>query len=214
MLRLKKVALFLLPYSFVAMTSYAHQENVLLSVASPSLNLKQATLIKQVAPKTQISFIVWLKLRNKQELDQLVQDVYDYNSSRYHQFLTPALYEEEFAPGKEAEEAVQQFFASYGMQAKIINHSVRVTGSVEHIEQAFHVQINYYQYQNERVRASFHAPQLNPEIAQYILEITGLSTIPEVHPNLKSSEHSDNANHDLNFIWHNFAPSAIPTDIS
>ncbi len=46
------------------------------------------------------------------------------------------------------------------------------------------------------------------------MEITGLSTIPEFHPNLKSSERSDNTDHDLNFIWHTFAPSAIPTDIS
>ncbi|MCL9684347.1 S53 family peptidase [Legionella maioricensis] len=215
MLKIKKVGLFLLPYSFMAMTSYADQANALANLPSSGLNLlTHATVIKPVEPKTKISFIVWLKLRNKEELDQLVKDVYDYNSPRYQQFLTPALYEQEFAPSKDAENAVQHYFASQGMQAKVINHSVRVTATVEQIEQALHVQINYYQYQNERVRSHSSAPKLNPEIAQYISEITGLSTIPEFQSNIKSAQTNKKVVHDLNFIWNTFNPSAIPTDIS
>lgn len=215
MLRLKKVALFLLPYSFIAITSYASQANSLLSLPSPGLTLlKQATFIKPVAPKTKISFIAWLKLRNKPKLDQLVQDIYDANSSRYHQFLTPALYEQEFAPSKEAEDAVLQFFVAQGMHAKVVNHSVRVTGTAGQIEQALHVQLNDYKYHNEFVHANTSAPKLNPAVGQYITEITGLSTIPEFHANLDSVQNIGDDVHDLNFIWRNFIPSAIPTNIS
>ncbi|CEG56619.1 S53 family peptidase [Legionella fallonii] len=215
MLKLKKVALLLLPYSLVAMTSYASQPKSLLSVSNPGLSLlSQATLIKPVDPKTKISFTAWLKLRNKKDLDQLVQDVYDPNNSLYHQFLTPTLYEEKFAPSKDAEEAVQHFFISYGMHATIVNHSVRITGSVEQIEHVLHVQMNHYRYQDKRVYANSSAPQLNPEIAQYISEITGLSTIPQFHSNIDSAKHSDATQHELNFVWNAFVPSAIPTDIS
>ena len=44
-----------------------------------------------------------------------------------------------FAPSRNAEIAVQQFFISQGMQAKIVNHSIRVTGTAKQIEQALHV---------------------------------------------------------------------------
>ncbi|CAM2876418.1 serine protease, subtilase family [Legionella steigerwaltii] len=215
MLKLKKAGFLLLSLSFVTITSYAKPANDLFRLPNPGLNLlSQATRIKPVPPETKISFIVWLKLRNKAELDKLARDVYDPNSTRYHQFLTASLYEHEFAPSKEAEETVQQFFSSQGMQTKVVNHSIRVTGTVAQIEQALHVQINYFEYQNKIVHANTSPPQLNREIAQYIAEITGLSTIPQFHSNIEELQNNSKEVHDLNFIWNTFVPFAIPTDIS
>ncbi|MDR3441658.1 MAG: S53 family peptidase [Legionella sp.] len=207
----------LLPLAFIVMTSYANQTETLLSLPSPGLNLlNQAHLIKPVAAKTKLSFIVWLKLRNKEALDQLVQEVYNPNSPRYQQFLTPELYEQKFAPSKEAEERVRSFFVQQGMQAQVLNHRIQVSGTAEQIKQALHVQLNYYRYQNERVYANSRAPQLTADLAQYISEITGLNTIPQFHAHLISSyeNKASTATHDLNFIWSNFLPSALPTDIS
>ncbi len=215
MLKLKNVAFLLLSANFMATTPYAKQVNDLLNLPSPGLNLlNQATWVKPVDPKVKISFIVWLKLRNKSELDKLVKDVYDPNSPRYHQFLTSSLYEQEFAPSKEAEEVVQQFFSTYGMQTKIVNHSVHVIGTVAQIKQALHVQINDYQYQNEIVYANAQAPKLNREVAQYIADITGLNTIPVFHSNEENFKKNPKTVHDLNFIWNAFKPFALPTDIS
>ncbi len=208
-----KIASFLLSYTLLVMTSYA---SPVVSLPSPGLNLlSRAAMIKPVASETSISFMVWLKLRNKKALDQLVQDVYDVHSSRYHQFLTYATYEKEFAPSSEAEKAVQKFFISHGMQTQVINHGIRVMGTAAQIKQALQVQMNYYKYQNETVYANSTAPTLTPEIAQYVSEISGLSTIPEFRSNLESVNSNKNKTyHNLNFIWRNFAPYAIPTDIS
>lgn len=215
MLKLKKAVFLLLSLSFVTITPYAKQANDLLSLPSPGLNLlNQATRIRPMPPESNISFIVWLNLRNKAKLDKLVQDVYDPNSPQYHQFLTHSLYEQEFSPGHEAENSVQQFFSSLGMQTKVVNHSVRVTGTVAQIEQALHVQINYYLYKNKIVHANTSPPQVNQEIAQYIAEITGLSSVPEFHSNIESIKNNSLAVHDINFIWDNFISFAIPTDIS
>lgn len=215
MLKLKKIVLRLLPYTILVAASYASHASALVKIPSPAFPLlNRATHVKPAPSKIILSFTVWLKLRNKTALDQLVQDVYDVNSPLYHQFLTPALYEQEFAPGKEAEDSVQQFFTTYGMQAKIVNHSVRVTGSVEQIKKALHVHMNQYQYQNEMVYAPSKALEVTPEIAPYIAEITGLGTFPTLHVNSDHSANSRAISHDLNFIWRNFLPSAIPTDIS
>ncbi|WP_454783237.1 S53 family peptidase [Legionella sp. WA2022007384] len=215
MLKLEKVVFLLLSFGFVTTTPYAKQATDLSSLPSPGINLlNQATLIRPMDSNIKISFIARLKIRNQAELDKLVQDVYDPNSSRYQQFLTSALYEEEFAPNKEAEEAVQRFFSSQGMQTRIVNHSIQITGTVAQIEQALHVQINYYQYQNKLVYANTNKPKINSEIAQYIAEITGLSTIPEFHANIESIKNKKDEVHDLNFMWNAFTPFAIPTDIS
>lgn len=207
---------FLLPWGFIIMTSYASQTKVLLTLPSTGLNLlNQATLIKPVAAQTTMSFTVWLKLRNEEALNQLVKEVYDPDSSRYQQFLTPALYEQQFAPSQEVEEKVRNFFVTQGMQANVVNHRIRVTGSAEQIGHALHTRLNYYRYQNEIVYANATAPQLTSEIAEYISEITGLNTLAQFHANLTSYQNKEKTRvHDLNFIWNNFIPSALPTDIS
>ncbi|CAM4443140.1 MAG: hypothetical protein LEGION0403_FIIPPAGN_00140 [Legionella sp.] len=207
---------FLLPLSLMAMTSYANSIQSLATVTSPGFNLLiQANLIKPVPANTELSFTVWLKLRNKDALDRLVQDIYDANSPRYHHYLTHTLYEQEFAPDKDTEELIQHFFVTQGMQAKIINHSIRVKGTAGQIKQALHVQMNYYRYQQETVYANANEPNLPLELAEFISGITGLNNLPEFHSNLSSAvQMHTTETHDLNFIWRNFMPSAIPTNIS
>ncbi|KTD02832.1 S53 family peptidase [Legionella feeleii] len=207
---------FLLPLGFIVMTSFAAQTTTLVSLPNPGAQLlNQARLIKEAAADTQFSFNVWLKLRNKQDLDQLVQDVYDPKSPRYQQFLTRALFEEKFAPDQEAEEKVSHFFLNHGMQANIVNHSIRVTGSAAQIEQALHVQMNYYRYKNKVFHANAGTPRLMPEIAQYVAEITGLNTIPEFQENIGHAKaETQSTTHDLNFLENNFIPTALPTTIS
>lgn len=207
---------YLLPLGFMVMTSYAAQTNTLVTL--PNLGshlLAKSDLIEPINVETKLSFNVWLKLRNKPALDQLVRDVYDPNSRRYQHFLTPSDYEEQFAPDKKAENAVRQFFLNYGMQAKTINHHIRVTGSAAQIEQALHIQINYYRYKNHLFHANSTAPKLLPEIAQYVTDITGINTIPEFQEHLQRSENQhQSTTHELNSLSQNYFPSALPTDIA
>lgn len=199
------------------MTSYAEHAPQFSKVPASNLALlTKARLVKPVELEKQVLFTVWLKLRNEQELDKFIEDVYDQNSSKYQQFLSYEAYEQNFAPTKNTEQNVQQFFLKSGMRAKIINHSVRVEGSVEQVQRALHLQMNYYQYQDAIVYSNSSLPQLAPELAQYVSGIIGLSTIPEYYPNVSSAEPSEDTEvHDLTFIWNNnFAPSALPTDIS
>ncbi len=197
------------------MIAHANRIDNLVNLPSPHLNLlNQAELIKPAEPMKPISFTVWLKLRNKKELDQLVQEIYDSNSPQYHQFLTPELYEQKFAPSQKAENAIQQFFISHGMQAKVNQHSVRVRGTVEQIKQAMHTQINYYRYKNETIYANTSMPKLPSLLARYISDITGLNTIPVFHSNIESAKKDQFIAQDLGFVWNTFMPFAIPTTTS
>ncbi|USQ12511.1 S8/S53 family peptidase [Legionella lytica] len=207
---------FLLPLGFMVMTSYANTIKDFAPIFSTGFNLlSQANLIKPVTASTELSFTVWLKLRNKEALNQLVQDVYDADSPRYHHYLTTDIYEQQFAPSRDTEELIQHFFTAQGMRAKIVNHSIRVTGTAKQIERALQVQMNYYRYQQETFYANANQPKCPAELAEFISEITGLNNIPEFHSNRRSTIQQEPPQIDeLNFIWRNFMPSAIPTTIS
>ncbi|MGL5742216.1 MAG: hypothetical protein ACRCXC_06560 [Legionella sp.] len=81
MLKLKSLPLALLPFSLMVTHFYAEKSNTFVSVPSPGYTLvKQATFIKPVEANKKLQFNVWLKLRNKAQLDKLVEEIYDPNS--------------------------------------------------------------------------------------------------------------------------------------
>lgn len=194
---------------------HPNHANTLLRLASSSTPfLKNAVLVKPLESEKKLSLTVWLKLRHQKKLAQLAQDVYDPNSSRYQQFLTKAVYERDFAPGEPREAAVKAFFIAHGMQAKSVRHHILVSGTVRQIEQALQLKLNQYKYQNQLVYAPSSAPKLDSSVAQYILDISGLSTLPEYQSNSDSIQNNNKESHDLNFLWDSFRPTATPTNIS
>lgn len=207
---------FLLPLSLLAMTTYADKVSTLSPLPNAgSRLLSQSQLMEPVSKDTELLLHIWLKFRHPKELDQLVQEVYDPNSSHYQQFLTTPLYEERFAPSQNAVNKVQHFFLEQGMRADVVNHHLRVLGSVAQIERALHLKINYYRYQNALFYANAQAPKLPSDLAHYVTEITGLNTLPEWQESaLVPQEISHAPPKNLAFIWQHVIPEAHPTSIS
>jgi subtilase family serine protease len=170
--------------------------------------LKQATMIKALPPQKKLKLMIQLKLRHKHQLKQLAEAVYDPNSPDYQQFLTKARYEQEFAPSIETEKAVADYFSSQGLKTQIKNHLIYVTAEVAQIEQAFKIKLNYYQYKNATIYANAQAVVLDEKIAKHIVAIFGLNTIPTFQ------ENNSQTPEEINFIWQNFKPKALPTDTS
>lgn len=205
---------FLFLSSLAITNVYAEKNHGLLKVPSPGLSLlRHSVYIKPVEANKKIQFIVWLKLRNQTELNALVQDIYNPESPHYQQFLTHEEYEQKFAPNPGVEQEIAQLFESKGMQVKIINHSVRVTGTAKQIQRLLNIKINYYSYHQSRVRANETAPRLSSNIAQYISGISGLSTLPLYQGNTNSSQVKD-FRQDLHSNWSSLIPTAIPTTTS
>lgn len=214
--KLKKQALILIAFSPYLSTAHAH----LISVPTPGLPLlNQATLIKPLKANTPIHLTVWLKLRNKGQLDQLVQEMYDPNSTNYQKFLTGNTFKQHYAPSERTKNKVLNYFTSQGMQAQIVNNKIRITTTVRQIEHTLHVKINTYNYQNKTVYANDQAPTLRADIAQYISEISGLSNLVRYQPAVRTRPHYNRANtrikpHDFNLAWESFTPFAQPTTTS
>jgi len=205
----KKLAIFL-----VLCTSMVHAQTYLRVPSSGVQWLAQAKVIKPLAKATPIHFIVWLKLRNKEQFDQLVQDLYDPHSQHYQQFLTPGTFDKYYAPTPDTEHAVQQYFVAQGMQAEIVNHSIRVTASAEQVERTLQTQLAYYAYQGKTVYANNSAPVLPADIAHYVLEITGLDNIKHFQPTVirpRAALTPATEPQPLSFAWKTFSPQAQPT---
>lgn len=212
MLSLKQAVMMGLSCCTMA-NAFAH-DNQLIKLPGTGLSVvKQATLLHPMPAEAKLNFTVWLSLRNQSALLQLAQDVYDPSSPQYHQFLTQTDYEQQFAPTATAEHTVQQYFDAYGMQTRIVNHSVRVSGTVKQIKQALHVQMNDYRLQQQLGHANATEPQVPAEIGQLISGISGLNTLPQYHANNIAKEAAQPAEK-LEFLWNNFSPDANPTRTS
>ena len=220
MIHLKKLPMFLFSLSFIVTTVYADRTGARKRLSSPGLTLvRHATLLGAVKPTTTMQFTVWLKLRNKEQLDQLVRELYDPNSLNYHKFLTKDEFNQQYAPSLDVEQAVQHYFTAQGMQAKIVNHSVRITATARQVEQALQVKMNHYRYQSRTVYANATAPSLSADIAQYVAEISGLSDIARFRPTFSAAPASvkqttAEKSYEFNLAWDSFIPLAQPTTTS
>jgi subtilase family serine protease len=219
MLQLKQLVIGIFPLLMLGSSGYAG-EIQRMPLVTPGLALvPQAEFVKRVSADKTRHFIVWLNLRNKDKLDKLVRDIYDPTSAKYHHYLTGEQFKSDYAPSEESFNRVQHYFSAQGMSAKRVHNSIRVTAKVKQIEQVFKIKMNTYRFQGKTVIANASSPTLNPDIAQDILEVSGLNEMIQFKPNNhRMPKEVTNVNakgaHDLNFSWNSFVPLAQPTTTS
>ena len=115
-------------------------------------------------PATQtLNLVITLPLRNQDQLDQLLKDLYDPSSPSYRQFLTVNSSPSNSGRRRQDYDAVINFAKQNGLTVTGISPNrvnVQVSGSVANVESAFHVNMGVYQHPTEI--ASFYAPDREP----------------------------------------------------
>ncbi len=129
-----------------------------------------------------------LPLRNQEQLDSLLQQLYDPASPRYRHFLTVQQFTEQFGPTAGDYYKVISWARSYGLIVASTFPSrllLKVSGQVADIERAFQVTLQVYQHPTEN--RQFFAPDVEPSVEQgvLILSVEGLSDFTLPHPMLK-----------------------------
>jgi kumamolisin len=132
-----------------------------------------------------LNLAITLPLRDQDELDQFLKDVYDSSSPMYRQFLTVDQFTERFGPTQQQYDAVVNFAKENGLT--VIGTSpnrvtVQVSGSVANIESAFHVNMGVYQHPTES--RTFYAPDREPttSLTFPLWHISGLDNFSLPHP--------------------------------
>ncbi len=148
------------------------------------------------AASSNLNLVVGLPLRNQAALADLLHDLYDPASPRFHQYLTPLEFAERFGPSEQDYQEVAHFATSHGLVvtgAHANRTLLDVQGSVAAIERALHVRMEVYQHPTEaRV---FHAADVEPsvDLAVPILAIHGLDNFIVPRPmNLRRPADSTN----------------------
>jgi subtilase family serine protease len=68
-------------------------------------------------PTQTIDVVIWLKVRNRAALDQLTSELYDPQSPRYRQWITPTDFQRTFAPAAQDAATVASFLPRTGYRS-------------------------------------------------------------------------------------------------
>ncbi|MGA2606116.1 MAG: choice-of-anchor D domain-containing protein [Terriglobia bacterium] len=132
-----------------------------------------------------LSLALTLRLRNQQELQSLLRELYDPASPNYRQFLTVQQFTEQFGPTIDDYENVTGFAESHGLT---VTHTapnrlvLDVSGTVADIERAFQVTMQVYQHPTEP--RTYYAPNEEPSVdpSVPVQGVSGLNNFSPPHP--------------------------------
>jgi uncharacterized repeat protein (TIGR01451 family) len=151
------------------------------------VNPSVAQSIGRLPETTRLNLAVGLPLRNRETLNNLLEQLYDPSSPLYHQWLAVSQFTERFGPSAKDYEAVAAFLESRGLRVteKYSNRMLlNVSGSVADIEKAFHVNLLVYPHPQEA--RTFYAPDAEPslDLDVPILHISGLDNYHLARPEI------------------------------
>jgi len=142
--------------------------------------IRRATDLGAVDPSTVISVTVWLKLHHEDGLDTLVQGQYRRGSRTYHQWITQDQFNANYGPTSQQVNSVQNFLAAHGLTILAVaenNMYIKVEGTVDAIQRAFHVQIDKYNFKGNTYRSNKADPSVGDPAGGNIAAITGMDDL-------------------------------------
>jgi subtilase family serine protease len=176
---------------FFAVAANAEQRPTLTTHVPDAVSSGVAPLVGHLPSAQRLSLAISLPLRNQAELDDLLQRIYDPQSSDYHHYLSVQEFTSRFGPAEADYAAVMSFAQANGL--KVIDTAenrmvVDVEGPAANIENAFHVSLGVYQRPTDS--RTFYAPDREPKVDLDVpvLHISGLDNFSLPHAkNIRTS---------------------------
>ena len=134
---------------------------------------------------------IGLPLRHREELTNLLADIYNPASPNFRHFLKPEAFAATFAPSEADFQSVLDFARSHHLQVTHTHPNrtlVQVSGSVGDIENAFHVHLQTYRHptENRMVFAPDGEPSL--DLQTPVLAISGLDNAVRPKPRMHAAK--------------------------
>jgi len=139
--------------------------------------LSQAQKVGTADENKRVVIEAYLSWRNRNELEQLIQEQATPGNSRYGQFLTPEQFHAAFSPRSQDVALVQRTLSALGFNIRYTPASglfVAASGTVGQIKQAFGVSQNLYAYRGKILRAHAEEPSLPAQLSGLVSYIDGL----------------------------------------
>jgi uncharacterized membrane protein len=145
------------------MEAPAQAQSALTQHVREAVRSGQARFLRPLPAAQSLRLDIVLPLRNQEELDRFLKDLYDPSSPSYRHFLTPAEFTAQFGPSQEDYEAATRYAASNGF--RVVGGSrdgmdLQIEGPVSAVEAAFNVRMGLYQHPTED--RTFYAADREP----------------------------------------------------
>ncbi|MBS0380541.1 MAG: S8/S53 family peptidase [Proteobacteria bacterium] len=142
--------------------------------------------------KSDLTVTVALNLRNRDQLEQLVEATYTHGSPSYHKFLTTAQFAAQFGPSAATVAAVTRHFESLGLTVtRSATAQLHLTGSAAQLGRAFGVELHAYEVPATSFAPALHfhapagAPQIPAAVAGAVHSVLGLDNRPVFAPHVR-----------------------------
>jgi|GEM_PF-1714624 hypothetical protein len=134
----------------------------------------------------QLNLVIGLPLHNQDALQKLMHDIYDPSGSKYHKYLSPEEFTQQFGPSEQDYQALIAFAGANHLKVTATHKSkmlLEVSGNAADIENVFHVHM--FEYKRLESDETFYAPDVDPSIdlAVSIQQIKGLNNYDFFYPN-------------------------------
>lgn len=138
----------------------------------PNKAVAKAVFLKKLDTAVHIPLTFILPLRNQDELEELVQRIYDPSDKQHFgKYLTPEEFTERFSPTQEDYDKVIAYAKKSGLSISNTHPNrtlLNVIGKASSIEKAFNLRLYQYKMPDGR---KFYAPDENPEVQSSIASI-------------------------------------------
>ena len=168
----------------MALTGQAHAEGVHTHHVHPEVVGGDAQMVGSPAPSKVMNLDIVLPVHDRDALKALAAAVSDPDSPMFRHYVTPAEFTERFGPSKEDYATVVSYMEERGL--KVVGGSrdgmeVQVQGTVDKVEQAFHVTMRNYKHPTEN--RVFFSPDREPttDMAVKLWHVSGMDNFSIPH---------------------------------
>jgi len=124
-----------------------------------------------------LNLAIGLRLTHREALSNLLAEIYDPASPRYHEYLSPEEFTARFGPSVQDYQALIAFVQTNNLKITALHPNrllLSVNASVADIESAFHLALRVYPHPTEA--RTFYAPDTEPtiDLTAPVLHISGL----------------------------------------
>lgn len=152
---------------------------------------KAVPLVGAMNAKQNMELTLVLQHRNQSQLDQFLKDVHNPNNANYRHYLTVEQFTQKYGPSVQDYKTLQSWAKQNGftvLSTAPNRQILRISGTVESVQNAFHVRMNVYQHPTEN--RTFFAPDREPAVNLpfRLWSIAGLDNYSTPHSMLKKRD--------------------------
>jgi subtilase family serine protease len=176
------VSISVLSFAFIAK---ARQNSPYVLTKQTVPLVSHAHLMGEANAQQQLNLSIGLQLRNRQELQTLLREMYTPHSPGYHHFLSAQQFVDEFGPTAEQQQQVIDYLQQQALSITHIssNHLlIDASATVAQAEATFRVSIKNYKLGANLFYANVNPPTIPGPLASIISSIGGLDNSVHMHP--------------------------------